>query len=444
MAQRKKISPAEKVTFTKGKIDAFQCSKGKTRSYLWDIDIKGLGVIATAGGTKSFIFQAKIHGKSARLTIGNVNTWSISDAKAEARRLQVQIDKGYDPREVKAEAEESKKRTAAILKEKETRESINLAMAWNDYIAARKPYWSERHYNDHIKVIHSGGESRARRKEPTIPGELASLANDKLVDITSARLIDWAHKEASTRPARARLALRLLSAFLNWCMSHDTYQQAITTNEAQHKTIREILGRPKVKNDVLQREQLPAWFNAVRQLYNPVISAYLQALMLTGARREEIARLRWEDIDFPWNGLTIRDKVEGLRIIPLTPYVAHLLVNLPRRNQWVFSSPTAASGRLTEPRIAHNRALSIAGLPPLTLHGLRRTFASLCEWVEMPAGIAAQIQGHKPQGVREQNYVRRPLDLLRMWHVKIEAWILEQAKVEFIPEKIGLHSVTST
>jgi integrase len=69
----------------------------------------------------------------------------------------------------------------------------------------------------------------------------------------------------------------------------------------------------------------------------------------------------------------------------------------------------------------------------MTLHGLRRSFATLCEWIETPAGIAAQIQGHKPQGVREQNYIRRPLDLLRMWHVKIEAWILEQAGIEFVP-----------
>ena len=186
--------------------------------------------------------------------------------------------------------------------------------------------------------------------------------------------------------------------------------------------------------------QLPAWFDAVRQLQNPVISAYLQALMLTGARREEMASLRWEDVDFQWNSLTIRDKVEGQRIIPLTPYVAHLLANLPRRNEWVFSSPTSANGRLAEPRIAHNKALTIAGLPPLTLHGLRRTFASLSEWIEMPAGIAAQIQGHKPQGVREQNYIRRPLDLLRKWHVNIEAWILEQAGIEFIPQK-GLHVI---
>lgn len=94
-----------------------------------------------------------------------------------------------------------------------------------------------------------------------------------------------------------------------------------------------------------------------------------------------------------------------------------------------FSSLTSASGHLVEPRIAHDKACAIAGLD-VTLHGLRRSFASLCEWVEMPAGIAAQIQGHAPSGVREKHYIRRPLDLLRMWHIKIEVWILDQAGIK--------------
>ena len=191
---------------------------------------------------------------------------------------------------------------------------------------------------------------------------------------------------------------------------------------------------------MLQREQLTAWFAAVKQISNPVTSAYLQTLLLIGSRREELAPLRWADVDFQWESLTIKDKVDGGRTVPLTPYVAHLLAALPRPSQWVFSSPTAASGRLTDPRIAHNKACSAAGLD-MTLHGLRRSFATLCEWTETPAGIAAQIQGHAPQGVREQNYIRRPLDLLRKWHVKIEAWILEEARIDFVPERKGLHVV---
>jgi hypothetical protein len=38
--------------------------------------------------------------------------------------------------------------------------------------------------------------------------------------------------------------------------------------------------------------------------------------------------------------------------------------------------------------------------------------------------------GHKPSATAEKHYRRRPLDLLRMWHVKVEAWILEQAGIE--------------
>jgi len=65
----------------------------------------------------------------------------------------------------------------------------------------------------------------------------------------------------------------------------------------------------------------------------------------------------------------------------------------------------------------------------VSLHGLRRSFSTLSEWVEVPTGIVAQIQGHKPSAIAEKHYKKRPLDLLRMWHEKIEAWILAQAGV---------------
>ena len=130
-------------------------------------------------------------------------------------------------------------------------------------------------------------------------------------------------------------------------------------------------------------------------------------------------------------GLTIRDKVEGERVIPLTPYVSHLLHALPRRNEWVFSSLTAAGGMLTIPRNQHNDACKVAGIEGLTLHGLRRSFKSLTEWLEVPAGVVAQLMGHKPSATAEKHYTVRPLDLLRMHHKKIESWILEQAGVQF-------------
>jgi intergrase/recombinase len=54
----------------------------------------------------------------------------------------------------------------------------------------------------------------------------------------------------------------------------------------------------------------------------------------------------------------------------------------------------------------------------------------LAEWVEVPTGIVAQIMGHKPSATAEKHYRVRPLDLLRMWHSKIECWMLEQAGIK--------------
>jgi integrase len=441
-----------KVKFTAGRVDGFQCESGKSASFFWDSVAPGLGLRAASSGGKSYIFQAKLNGQVIRVTIGAPATWAIDAAQAEARRLKVIIDNGQDPRQVKADAlageeaardaKETAKAAAVAAAETEAlRNAVTLGSVWAEYLAERKPHWSNHHYDDHVKVIQAGGEKRARSPKPTEPGPLASLAGVRLVDLDTLRIEAWAKIETANRPAYARLAWRMLKAFLNWCAAHPQYSVLVKTNAAISAKTRESLGKPCTKNDVLQREQLAAWFAAVRQLGNPVITAYLQGLLLTGARREELAGLKWDDVDFQWNSMTIRDKVEGLRVVPLTPYLSHLLAALPRRNEWVFSSPTAESGRLAEPRIAHIKALTAAGLPHVSLHGLRRSFASLCEWVEMPGGISAQIMGHAPQGVREQNYIRRPLDLLRMWHVKIEAWILEQAGIDFVPTQAGLRAV---
>jgi integrase len=107
---------------------------------------------------------------------------------------------------------------------------------------------------------------------------------------------------------------------------------------------------------------------------------------------------------------------------------------------------TSASGRITKPNTPHSRACAVVGIDGLTLHGLRRSFASLTEWLEIPAGVVAQIQGHKPSATAEKHYKRRPLDLLRLHHERIEAWMLEQAglcsgsEVMTKPQEIRLQS----
>jgi len=403
---------------------------GMAQDFTWDTDAPRLAVRVTAGA-KSFIFESKLNRQTVRVTIGDVRAWTLAAARDEARRLQTMIDQGIDPRQEKRD-----RIAAAKAKQEEAQRIATPAFAaWQAYLAARAPRWGERTLLDHQKLVDVGGQPKTRGRRPgegstTLPGCLLPLLSLPLEQIDADRVRAWLQDEADRRPTHAALAFRYLRAFLNWCSDRPEYRDQVQAGACITRLARDELPKKSAKDDCLQREQLPAWFAAVRQIGNPVIAAYLQGLLLTGARREELAGLTWDDVDFQWKAITIKDKVDGERTIPLTPYVAGLLAALPRRNEWVFSSPAAASGRLQEPRIQHNKALTTAGLPALSIHGLRRSFGTLAEWVECPAGVSAQIMGHKPSATAEKHYRVRPLDLLRQWHTKIEGWILNESDIE--------------
>ena len=427
-----------KITFTAGRVSGFKCPTDKTQTFLWDLTAPGLGLRATPAGKPAYVFQSVYQGKDVRLTIGSPDAWSIPNAQAKSRELQRLIDEGRDPRELKRDAlhTQAKKQAAATAAQVQAAaHALTVGEVWGTYIAERRPFWGDLHYRDHIDKAKAGGLPSGRRgggKHLTKPGPLAALMPLALKDLSQATIEAWAAKEGMTRPSSARLAWRLLTVFLTWCAEQPTYADLLPAkNPAKTKKAREALGKAGVKSDVLQRGQLAAWFTAVQQLQNPVVSACLQIMLLTGARPGEVLALRWADVNTQWKGISIRDKVEGTREIPATPYMLHLLAALPRRNEWVFPSHTSASGCLTEPNNPHTRACKAAGLEGLTLHGLRRSFKSLTEWLEVPVGVVAQIQGHKPSATAEKHYTVRPLELLRLHHEKIEAWILEQAGVVF-------------
>ncbi|WP_175964462.1 tyrosine-type recombinase/integrase [Burkholderia pyrrocinia] len=452
-----------KVNFTAARVNGHSCPTGKSQAFIWDSGATGLGLRATTAGARTYIWQGKLNGATIRVTIGAPKDWSIDDARDEARRLKRLTDSGKDPREEAAE-----QRVAAEQRRIEAhRQDVTVREAWVEYLEANRGKWSNRHYSDHEKLAHAGGDPKKRGKGMTVAGPLAALMQLKLSHLTAQRVTEWLEAEAETRPTNAEQSYRKLRAFIRWCDDKPIYAGLIASNAYTARAVRAAIPRVHAKDDCLQREQLPAWFAAVGKIGNPVISAYLQALLLTGARREEMASLRWDDVDFQWRSLHVADKVETEtgRIIPLTPYLASLLLELKRRNDtppnvrtlaqmksegkewkpsgWVFSSERAAAGKLAEPRTAHNKALAVAGLPHVSLHGLRRSFGTLSEWCEVPVGVVAQIMGHKPSAIAEKHYRRRPLDLLRMWHDKIEAWMLEQACVKLpAPEMVeGLRAV---
>ncbi len=422
-----------KVAFTAGRVSGFKCPPGKQQAFLWDATTPGLGLRMTPTGKPAYIFQGEYMGKSVRVTIGSPDAWSIPQAQAKARELQRLIDEGTDPRSPKREAlaaaaaEEQAQAAAATAA---AAQAVTVGEAWAAYVEARRPHWGALHLRDNLNLVRTGGEPRKRGTGTTEPGPLHHFMGMRLLDVNPEAVQAWAACEGQARPAQARLALRLLRAFLTWCAEHPVYASVTdASNPAKNRRARESLGRAKAKTDAILREQLPAWFAAVRTISNPAISAYLQCLLLTGARPGEVLGLRWEDVNTQWRGLTIRDKVEGERVIPLTPYVWHLLAALPRRGPFVFAG-TGGDKPISVPTRQHASACTVGGIEHLTLHGLRRSFGTLSEWLELPAGVVAQIQGHKPSATAEKHYRVRPLDLLRVHHEKLESWMLEQAGVQ--------------
>lgn len=427
-----KVQP-NRVRLTAGRVADFTCPADRPQAFLWDKEAPALALRVTPTGRKTYVFESRLNGATIRVNIGTAADWPIEKARTRAQDLKRLVDAGTDPREVERQHAAEK----AAAKAAEAAQAVTVGEVWATYMEARKPFWGERHHADHAKLVQAGGvpaKRGTRGRGVTVAGPLHPLMALPLCDLTAPAIEAWAAREGKTRPTAARLAWRCLKAFLSWCAEQPEYAPALAgVNPAKTKKARESLGKAGVKQDALLREQLPAWFAAVQALPNPTAAAYLQTLLLTGARPGEVLGLRWEDVNTKWRGLTIRDKVEGERVIPLTPYVSQLIHGLPRRNGWIFASPTSASGCISDPNHANDRASKVAGIDGLTLHGLRRSFKSLTEWLEIPAGVVAQIMGHKPSATAEKHYTVRPLDLLRLHHERIESWILEQAGVPFVP-----------
>jgi integrase len=426
-----------KVNFAASRVARFNCPNGKAQAFLWDATAPGLGLRVTANGARAYVFQSEFEGRTLRMTIGNPAVWSIPKAQERARELQRQLDDGRDPREVKAEA------TAADVAKRraELANALTVADVWPRYMAEGKPKrrsaWKPRYVADLEKAASLGGEQKKRGKGLTKPGHLAGLMPLSLASIDQDVIRDWYAYEATTAPIQAARAVAMFSGFLGWCATKKDLRGLVNSNAARASELGDVLPGVNKRRDALEIDQLPAWFAGTDKLRSRTAAAYLKALVLTGARREELAGLKWADVDFRWNRLTIADKVEATRVIPLTPYVAQLLAGLPRArgadgksNPYVFSSPMSASGRIAEPRAPHSDVLADAGIPHVSIHGLRRTFSLLGEAAGAPAGAIAQVMGHKPSAIAE-GYRPRSIDALRPYLAQIERFILDKAGLVF-------------
>lgn len=454
-----------RIKLTAGRVNDFICTAG-TQSFLWDTESPGLAVRATIGGSKSYIHQGKLNTKDVRVTIGNVKAWDISAARQESRKIQTMFDGNIDPREV--ESDRKMQHEARRVRDKSM--SDDLLVPWEEYIqentAKIRDPWGVRHITDHQNMSSSGGEKRKRGAGLTQEGLLRPLLRLNFKQLNQSVITSWLQDNSKARPTQTALAYRLFRAFYNWLSEHEVYKDLVVEDLLATKKVRSNVPKVLPRKVAIQREQLAGWFKAVKSLPSTVHQAYLQILLLTGARREELAELQWAKVDFKNRAIEIKDKVDDsrLRTIPLTPYVAMLLndlrvelkIQLAARNHrnnvkeplsdYVFPS-RGVSGYIVSPthRI-YTEALKREGLEHIAAHDLRRSFATMGEEADVADGVIKQIMGHKPKSgdTTEAHYKVRTIGRLRDKHIEIERWILEQACIkqpEYQSNKQDLHLV---
>ena len=440
MARPKKdahIDLSEAQELTAGLIERLTCPAGKPQAFMRDTKAPGLRVRATPAsaknpqGVKAFVFEAKLNRQNIRRTIGDTRAWTIDAARTEANRLRVTLDAGTDPREVERQKEAEK--TAAYAAA--TAQAVTVGDVWPRYLEEGKPKrrdsWNPGYLASIKTMSATGGVKKKRGDGVTRSGPIYPLLALPLGDVTEDSLQVWFEHEAKASKHQAARALMIFRGFLRWCAARPEYRKLINRDAGKAPAILENLPRTTRRTDAIESAQLAGWWQGVEQLSNPTASAYLKALLLTGARKEELACLTWANVDFQWRKLTIADKVEQTRTIPLTPYLAQLLAKLKRENEFVFASPSKA-GRISDARYSHTKVLVSSGIEHLTIHGLRRTFIQRARAV-VPAGVPAQIAGQKPSAVAE-GYAVLAMDDLRAYAVQVEASILSLAGVQFDAE----------
>ena len=149
-------------------------------------------------------------------------------------------------------------------------------------------------------------------------------------------------------------------------------------------------------------EVLPCWRAGIEtEVLNPTIRDAVWFGLYTGMRREEVLTLRWERVDM--EALTFR--VEATKTgVPLElPITRQLAVILQRRlaeagdyqpgvRDWVFPSPTSATGHVQDPHHLYGR-IGKAGGAKFWFHGLRNCFITVAERELMLPPVADQAAG---------------------------------------------------
>ncbi len=373
---------------------------GKTaQKRYYDDNMKGFGVRVTSGGTKAFFVEKLIKKKLCRITLGRYPELTVEMARKEVQKLLGQIAIGIDP---------------VAEKRAEKMREVTLNEVFNDYIQVRKSLKHNTLYN-YKRVLSTAFAGWGDKSCLTITKDKVARHHEKL------------GKENGE--AYANLAMRLLRALFNFAAGQ--YEDAqgkslITENPVNRLSQTRAWYRVERRQTFIKSHDLAAWYLGVQQLSNATLRDYLLLLILTGLRRQEAARLTWDNVDLTAKTFTITDtKNNEPHTLPLTDYLYELLKlrSQSQSNEFVFPG-TGAAGHIIEPRKQMVKVTQASGVE-FTVHDLRRTFITIAESLDISAYALKRLMNHKMGGDITAGYIVTDVERLRKPMQLITDYILK-------------------
>lgn len=326
--------------FTKPAVAKLALPEGKSELIVFDDALPGFGLRLRAGGKRVWIAQYRVGTKQRRATIGSASVIDLDDARQRAREMLAHVQLGTDPR---AEREAAKARAAVTFGSELPR---YLARAESRLRAS-----SLRDVRRYLDV-----QSRPLHDLPLTEIRRAHVA---------ALLGTIAETSGPFASNRARAAL---STFFAWLVGEGLTETnvVIGTNKATAETARDR---------VLTDAELGAvWRAADNRTFGPVV----RLLILTGQRREEVAAMRWSELDLQgavWRLPAERTKNKRPHDVPLSATALEILAGVSVREgrDLLFGEGKGGFSGFSKALEAFEARSGVTGW---RIHDLRRTAAT--------------------------------------------------------------------
>ncbi|MCQ0986485.1 tyrosine-type recombinase/integrase [Jiella marina] len=341
-----------------------------------DGGLTGLYLVIQPTGRKSWAVRYRHAGKPRKVTVGSYPAFDLKAAREAAGVLLRAASEGADPARQKAEA-----KAMAV---------TNIDP--DDTIEKQVDIFLQRH----VARNRSASEvERLFRKEVIPVWGSKRLGEIKRGDVV--KLLD----DIVDRPApyTANRTLANLNKFANWCVGRGLIDANFCQGVAKPAT---ELRRDRVLED---REVALVW-KASDDLGYP-FGPLVRLLLLTGQRRDEVAGMRWSEVDLSSATWTIpRDRVKNdkAHVVALSPQAVTILKDVPKFNgsDFVFTTTgkTAVSGfsrmkAMLDAKIGEIVEEEEASrVPPWRLHDLRRTAASGMASLGIGIAVVEKILNH--------------------------------------------------